>query len=326
MKKGVKKSISYFITVLLLFGVIGGGLSAFAQTTKQIVITTNTDDNPFIRVFLNSSLYKTGGPFTIKAEMKIENFKKRKADANIFINIQDGREKGVAVTTLNTWAKNVDWFEIKTKEGEYITFDNIDKVLIDSTLQPYGLLNTGAIYCNATISYRNFRIYNAANKVVYSWDTDKDFQGLTNLKNIKSPEPVVFGLSFHDGSGTFTVSDVDLSGGTPTNTTTKKEGGIYEDETTTTKAVDTTKVASTTGTSSTSEVTTQEETQTTETSVETTELLDTAESTTANPTGSGSQDKPFNVWIPIAIIGGIIVLGGGAFVILLKLNMLPLKK
>ena len=76
----------------MLTGMLGGFSAFAADKTKEITITTNTDDNPFLRVALYSSVFKTGGPFTVRCEMKIDSYTPNKSDANIFVNIADGRD------------------------------------------------------------------------------------------------------------------------------------------------------------------------------------------------------------------------------------------
>lgn len=89
-KMRIRKLAVVLLVLSMLTGMLGGFSAFAADKTKEITITTNTDINPFLRVALYSSVFKTGGPFTVRCEMKIDSYTPNKSDANIFVNIADG--------------------------------------------------------------------------------------------------------------------------------------------------------------------------------------------------------------------------------------------
>lgn len=73
-KMRIRKLAVVLLVLSMLTGMLGGFSAFAADKTKEITITTNTDDNPFLRVALYSSVFKTGGPFTVRCEMKIDSY------------------------------------------------------------------------------------------------------------------------------------------------------------------------------------------------------------------------------------------------------------
>ena len=68
-------SILSVFAVLMAFSVMG--FSAAAEDHIVIAIHNTgreVHDNPLIRIFLHKDMFGSGGPFTIKAEYKVENF------------------------------------------------------------------------------------------------------------------------------------------------------------------------------------------------------------------------------------------------------------
>lgn len=318
MRQRTKKIAALFLALCVMLGTMGSFSAFAAETTKMITITTDSDINPFIRFFMHNKLFSTGGPFTVKCEMNIQEFQKIKPNGCMFVDIMDGRDKTKSVITLNTWAKKTDgWVEMKTKEGQDITFNNIGKVLIDSKLQPYGLLNFGALYAKGVVSYRNFRILNAAGELVYSWDTDADFQKMKNLKENDNPEPLVMACTFGDGSGVYVVSDSEKGSSNVPTTPPTSDGPVYEDP-------NETAAPSTDETTQTSAIST---TAATSVSTEAVSSTTVAASTSASTVPSEPTDTaPFPIWIPLVIVGGVLVLGGGVFLVLWKMKKLPWRK
>ena len=215
MKRHIRKLAVILLVLSMLTGILGG-FSAFAEgKTKEITISTNSDDNPFLRVALYSSVFKTGGPFTVRCEMKIDNYTPNKSDANIFVNIADGRDSKQEVVWLNTWKRKTSgWVEMTDENGAYITFENINKVMISGALEDFGLLQFGSYYVDTVIHYRNFRILNAAGSVVYSWDNDSSIEVGQDVRDLETRN--LYGLTFGDGSADYIISESEAGGETPT--------------------------------------------------------------------------------------------------------------
>ncbi len=332
------KTVRKMAALLLTLFIVLGSFSAFAaNTTKTITLKTNTDNNPFIRIALYSQTFASGGPFTVHCEMKISSYTRSKEDANIFVNIADGRDSKQMVVWLNTWKrKNDKWFAMKDENGNDITFNNIKKVQIDGVFQDFALLQFGAYYVKGEMSFRNFYITNAAGKTVYSWDTDSALNGIDNLKNYEGN--VIFCPTFGDGSADYLVSDTTLNGGdTPVNPTspTKDDGPVYEDDPTTKPATttaptspkdDNTTADNNVTTTSGSTGTSAEEADTTSTgSTEATvsQTTGTSDNVTDNVDNPNADKGGLNIWIPIGIVGGLLVAGGAALLVLWRLGKLP---
>ncbi len=292
---------------------------------KTVTITTNSDINPFIRVGLHNRLFSSGGPFTIRCEVNVSQFTKTAIDGNVFYNIVDGRDSSQPTVWVNHFAKKTNgWIEMKDYDDNYIKFNNIDKVMISGVFEPFGLFQMGTYKAKAVVSFRNFRILNAAGKVVYSWDTDPGFEDLTNLKDFEGD--TAFALTFGDGSAIFDVSD--SGGSSPTKATTTTTEDFYVTQTTTSKKTQGKKWCGMDDTDS--ETTDTEPTDTAE-FTDPTQTTDTTDATSAvgttQPTSS-TGGKGGNGLLIGLIIGGVVIVGGGAaFLILLKMNKLPwLKK
>ena len=205
-KMRIRKLAVVLLVLSMLTGMLGGFSAFAADKTKEITITTNTDDNPFLRVALYSSVFKTGGPFTVRCEMKIDSYTPNKSDANIFVNIADGRDSKQEVVWLNTWKRKTSgWVEMTDENGAYITFENINKVMISGALEDFALLQFGSYYVDSVIHYRNFRILNAAGSVVYSWDDDASITVGDDVRDLETRN--LYGLTFGDGSADYIISE-----------------------------------------------------------------------------------------------------------------------
>ncbi|MHB1452656.1 MAG: hypothetical protein ACYCYM_01705 [Saccharofermentanales bacterium] len=227
-----KRSILLLLSAIILSATM---MPVFAAQTKVIKITTNTDINPFIRFIAQKKTFNTGGPFTVHFDIKIENYKRMTKDAAIFINLHDDKSatNNWLPISQKVWKANTDgWAEdVKKDDGTYITFNNVGMgAIFDGVVQEYFHINFGAIYAQANVYFRNFRIKDSSGNVRYSFDTDPDLQGITDLKQINSEEPLIFGLTFGDGTGTFTVMNDDGSG---SSSTSSSSGPIMEDPTNT---------------------------------------------------------------------------------------------
>ena len=209
-KMRIRKLAVVLLVLSMLTGMLGGFSAFAADKTKEITITTNTDDNPFLRVALYSSVFKTGGPFTVRCEMKIDSYTPNKSDANIFVNIADGRDSKQEVVWLNTWKRKTSgWVEMTDENGAYITFENINKVMISGALEDFALLQFGSYYVDSVIHYRNFRILNAAGSVVYSWDDDSSIEVGEDVRDLETRN--LYGLTFGDGSADYILSLIHIS-------------------------------------------------------------------------------------------------------------------
>lgn len=233
----MKIASKIMMTILLLaVTLMMSSLPAAATETKVIRITTNTDINPFIRYFATKKVYETGGPFTVRFDVKIENFKRTKPEGMVFINLHS-KEGGTLPVTQIYWKTNTDGWVVDAKktDGTYITFSNVTKgAIFDGVIQEYYHINFGVMYANATVYFRNFRVYDASNNLRYSFDTDPDLQGITNMKDITSPEPVVMALTFGDGTGVFDVLNEEQTASSTSSSASS--GPIIEDPTPTISA------------------------------------------------------------------------------------------
>lgn len=232
------KSVLKKLSILLLLSAImlsTSLLPVFAVETKVIKITTNTDINPFIRFIAQKKTFDSGGPFTVHFDIKIENYKRMTKDGAIFINLHDNKSgsNNWLPITQKVWKANTDgWVEdVKKDDDTYITFDNVGMgAIFDGVVQEYFHINFGAIYAEAILYVKNFKIRDSSGNVRYSFDTDPDLQGITDLKQINSEEPVIFGLTFGDGTGTFNVMSEEESN---TSSSSTSSGPIMEDPTNT---------------------------------------------------------------------------------------------
>ena len=213
-KMRIRKLAVVLLVLSMLTGMLGGFSAFAADKTKEITITTNTDDNPFLRVALYSSVFKTGGPFTVRCEMKIDSYTPNKSDANIFVNIADGRDSAQQNVWLNTWKRKTNgWIEMTDENGAYITFENINKVMISGALEDFALLQFGSYYVDSVIHYRNFRILNAAGSVVYSWDDDSSIEVGEDVRDLETRN--LYGETFGDGSADYIISESEAGGDGP---------------------------------------------------------------------------------------------------------------
>lgn len=214
MKKHFRKLAVVLLVVSMLTGILGGFSAFAAGSTKEITVTTNSDDNPFLRVALYSSIFNSGGPFTVRCEMKIDHYTPNKSDANIFVNIADGRDSTQMVVWLNTWKRKTSgWVEMTDENGNYITFNNINKVMISGALEDFGLLQFGSYYVDSVIHYRNFRILNAAGNVVYSWDNDATITVGSDVRDLETRN--LYAETFGDGSADYIISESEIDGEDP---------------------------------------------------------------------------------------------------------------
>ena len=331
-----KTRLQKWAAVLLMLSVLIsciGGFSASAATTKEITLTTNSDINPFLRVPLYSRTFSSGGPFTVRCEMKIDSFTRTKSDGNIFVNIADGRDSSQMVVWMNTWTRKTnDWIEMTDSNGQYITFNNIDKVLISGALEDFGLIQFGVYYGDAVVHYRNFRILNAAGNVVYSWDNDPALEVGNDVRDLSTN--TLYGETFGDGSAEYIIEESETGENEP-------------DPTTTTPVTPTTTTAPPADEpDDTDPVPPQGQDTTTATEPDETEPSEGDETTTpsssgttasspteADPvTGPTTSDPPSQSGglgagaIAGIVIGVIVVLAGGTFGVLYALKKLPWMK
>ena len=252
MQRFKSRWVALLTTAVVIAAALTQGLVASAATHTVVTIhntATTAAENPFIRLHMQKAVYQTGGPFKVKFEYKITDFKRMNAQKQptFFVNIHS---KEVATDPnafgqFSTAADTNGWKEMKKADGNYITFSNIDPgALIDGAIQPYYLIDMGLFYAKGTVAFRNFRVENAAGTVLYSWDNDTAFtklfdyaqrQGMSevNLKDIAAvePEPVTLYAAFGAGSCKPLLTKED-SGSTASTGTASKSGPVYEDEST----------------------------------------------------------------------------------------------
>jgi hypothetical protein len=253
-KSRVSQTLAAMVLAVIVLTALTTGFTALAAETHVVVSIYNTEStaavNPFIRVFTQKKLFATGGPFTVRMEMKIEGFRRMDTEhvPSAFVNMNN-EKTFLDSSQMSQWTVSANtngWEDIKRPNGNYITFSNVNPgAIIDGTMQPYYLINFGLFYAKANMFIRNFRILNAAGVVVYSWDTDNDFTKLftyavehgaseVSLKDIGlvEPEPTTLTAQFLGGSAKVLLTREESSV-TPTPSTSSaasQTGPAYEDE------------------------------------------------------------------------------------------------
>lgn len=360
-------SILSVFAVLMAFSVMG--FSAAAEDHIVIAIHNTgreVHDNPLIRIFLHKDMFGSGGPFTIKAEYKVENFGKQSAKnepvvlCDIYTKESMGSEKTQDMRQIKIETNTDGWQELKATEGaakgNYITFNNVDRLPMGSDLPEYYLLNIGPCWAKCDLYVRNFRIENAAGQVVYSWDTDEDLNALlegkdkADLNDIGQINPEAMNIATGFGSGPaaqFTVSRGDADMPEPT------DGPQYENPTDAPNGGDSTTTAGNNGNGGGSNNTTTagNNAGTTDPAGSDTPSTSEGETTTGDGTtvttnqGGSNSNTPAGVttvpnastpdgeggglgagWIVLIVVGGLIVAAGIAFGVLFALKKLPFQK
>ncbi len=340
----IRKRFLAILLAAMLVCVGFAGTSVSAESTgKQLTVVPNTDVQPFIRQLLPKSLFGSGGPFTINMQVKIDNFKKTHVDGLIFVNIWDDRVEGKTVNGYFNYTQSTDWIDVKMtdivetygiglKAGDPITFDNVKGMWINGKLEEYILCDMGMLYAQGTVTFRNFEVTNAAGEVVYSWATEPDLEGISNLSEIENPQPIITKASFGDWSGQVLVSDADDT--PPTVPTTAPP--VYEDpgpgDSTTGATEAPTGGGDTTPTNPESEdpnATTDPASDVSgddSSDASDSSSRDTSADSSAAAVGGGLGDDDegsFPIWIPIVIVAGVVVVAGVVLLVLWKLNKLP---
>ena len=310
--------------LLCLVLLLPWGLGVSAASEEHTVITLDntspgTDVNPLIRFFLSREMgFGSGGPFTVKFEWKIDNFRRMnttdKPWALVHFLSLDSMTSADKDFVKTETSKGTDgWIEAKGLDGKDITFENVRGINISGNIQPYAILEIGLYMAKGTLSIRNFRVENAAGKVVYSLDDDRDVNELMkyaekeglercSLKDIGqiNAEPAVLATGFGDNTATVTVS----KSTDEVVTTTTTAGLVFEDDPTTQApssqtAPPVTETPTTVG----------ETTDTTQATTDTTQTT-TARSTAADPTGVVNGDAPGDKGgLPVGAIIGIVAAG-----------------
>ncbi len=344
-----KRFLPALLCLVLLFS-CGLGVSAVSEEHTVITLdntSPGTDVNPVIRFFLSREMgFGSGGPFTVKFEWKIDNFKRMNTSDKpwafvhfLALDSMTSADEGFVKTETS---KGTDgWIEAKGLDGKNITFENVRGINIAGNIQPYAILEIGLYMAKGTLSIRNFRVENAAGKVVYSLDDDQDVNelmkyaekeglGRCSLKDIGqiNTEPAVLATGFGDNTATVTVS----KSTDEVVTTSTTAGLVFEDDPTTqTPSSQTaappvteepTTAGETTGTTDTTDTTnTTDSTTDTGGSTDTTQAT-TARSTAADPAGVVNGDEPEDkgglpVGAIIAIVAAaVVVIAAGVVAIL----------
>ncbi len=347
------KSVIKKLTILLLLSAIMISTSiipVFASETRVLKITTNTDINPFIRFFVQKKTFNSGGPYTLHFDIKIENYKRMTKDAVIFINIHDNKSgaNNWLPITQKAWKGNTDGWEtdVKKDDGTYITFDDVGMgAIFDGVPQEYFHINFGAMYANADIYFKNFKVKDAAGNVRYSFDTDPDLNGITALNQIDSEEPLLFGLSFGDQTGTFTVMSEEDSN----NSSSASSSGPIMEDPTNTPAPSSSSQSSTISSSEevseisiVSEITSVESSDVSSSDISETESIEStvseaesdvvskqdssAEQSSLNGDPGEPDDRPSSGTMIGIVIGAIVLVGAVVLGILYSKKMFPFQK
>lgn len=360
-------SILSVFAVLMAFSVMG--FSAAAEDHIVIAIHNNgaeVHDNPIIRTFLPKDIFGSGGPFTVKAEYKVENLKKQSAknDPIMLFDIYTKESMGANKTQdqrqITIKEDTNGWQELKANEGKasgnYVTFNNVDRLPMGSDMPEYYLLNFALCRAKGDLYVRNLRIENAAGQVVYSWDTDEDLNALlegkdkADLNDIGQINPEAMNVATGFGSGPaaqFTVSrgDADMpepsdgpqyenptdapNGGDSTTTAGNNGNGGGSNNTTTAgnNAGTTDPAGSDTPSTSEGETTTGD--GTTVTTDQNGSNSNTPAGVTTVPNASTPDGEGGGLgagWIVLIVVGGLIVAAGIAFGVLFALKKLPFQK
>ena len=342
--RSIRKRLLAILLAAMLVCVGFAGTSVTAESAgKQLTVVPNTDVQPFIRQFLPKSLFGSGGPFTINMQVKIDNFKKTHVDGLIFVNIWDDRVEGKTVNGYFNYDESTDWIDVKMtdvvesygiglKAGDPITFDNVKGMWINGKLEEYILCDMGMLYAQGTVTFRNFEVTNAAGEVVYSWATDPDLEGISNVSEIENPQPMIMKASFGDWSGQVLVSDADDT--PPTVPTTAPP--VYEDPGPGDSTTGATEAPTGGGDTTTTNPASEDPNATTDpaSDVSGDDSSDASDSssrdTSADSSAAAVGGEPgddnggsFPIWIPIVIVAGVIVVAGVVLLVLWKLNKLP---
>lgn len=128
------------------------------EPTVPVVVGT-TCINPVIIVDSGNALFAEGGPFTINAKIKVDDYGAIPDEANTPNVFMD---PGL----VNYYGNTDGWASLVKKDGTPITFATGS-----------GWYNIGAWYCSAKISIADLTIYNAAGTAVYSAENDVEFTG-----------------------------------------------------------------------------------------------------------------------------------------------------
>ena len=305
------------VSVLLCMGVLPGSAAAGTMIT---IDNTGGDDNPFIRLFPNTQICGSGGPFTFSFDLKIENYRRMSGqNGSVFVHLMHGTDTDSKNTSIAYWQKNTDgWTHFEH------SFSDVKYTLIEGKPEQYALINIGLYYVKAKVSIKNFKITNAAGTVVYSFDTDPDLQGLDDLRNIaeKNPEPFLMACSFGEsGTVTYPISNDSSSDTTTTTkkpqyeddtTTTTSKSPAYEDDTTTTSAPDadgSTTSSNADGSTTSGSVTTTSKGATTTTK----------SGVTTQPASNDAEDNGgFPVWAIVLIVVVVLAAGGAVAFVLIR--------
>lgn len=237
-KAAVKKILSLLSVVTLLVSFFSFGLqAAAANDTVVLTIVSNNSYNPLIRFYaMKENGFDKGGPFKVEFEWKADIKRMPgKEGMNCFTGIyeknnDEAKTNGYSITkSTNGW------------ENVTFTFLNVKGCLDLGSMMPYGVINIGMWYAKGTLAVRNFRITNAAGKVMYSLNDDPDVKALIkkskdenlskcSLKDIGliNPTPLILATAFGDQS--FDILVTTENG--PAATTTTKHGLVIDDDTT----------------------------------------------------------------------------------------------
>lgn len=242
------KHLSKLMALVLVFAMIVVFIPALeapasaASNEFYISFTNESHENPILDFYLNFEKFKSGGPFHLSLEIKVENIDywehpfKGTIDENYSIKTYiEGTKFGStekqdgSASTGDVSRQGKGW-----KKYEF-DFENVGFIGVSGQTIPCNIMRTFFWHCIGTVNIRNVLIKNAAGEVVYDMNQDADLlamvadmkdNGLTesDMSNLASFNedapwcpPSGFGI---DGTK---YAKVVLTSGSSSTTTTKKD-------------------------------------------------------------------------------------------------------
>ena len=312
------------VLVLAMIVVFIPALEAPASAASNefyISFTNESHENPILDFYLNFEKFKSGGPFHLSLEIKVENIDywehpfKGTIDENYSIKTYiEGTKFGStekqdgSASTGDVSRQGKGW-----KKYEF-DFENVGFIGVSGQTIPCNIMRTFFWHCIGTVNIRNVLIKNAAGEVVYDMNKDEDLMAMvadmkdngvteSDMSNLASFNedapwcpPAGFGI---DGAK---YAKVKLTSGSSTNTSTTTKQPTVPPTTVPTTTVPTTTEPTTVPT------TTVPPTTEAPTTVPSTQAPTTNEPVDTQPTGGINT----GVLIAIAVV---VVLGIGAVVL-----------
>ncbi|MHB1452657.1 MAG: LPXTG cell wall anchor domain-containing protein [Saccharofermentanales bacterium] len=128
------------------------------QPTVPVVLGT-TSINPAFIIDSGNALFTDGGPFTVDAKIRLDDYGAIPDEANtpnVFLD----------PNLMKYYGNTNGWVSLLKADGQQLTFE------FNS-----GWYILGEWYCTAGLSIADLKIYNAAGAVVYDMEADENFDG-----------------------------------------------------------------------------------------------------------------------------------------------------